>query len=262
MTRKNLGILEDFEPEIEARARRNHGQTLREKRKKQREQADSEETTSTINEESTDSSHHPTDTAPTPITEAIHAPMADQTIHELAVAPAVQQPLCITFPQGETPFQLKMGLIHLLPTFHGLPIESPHKRLYEFHLVCSSMKPHGVSEDQIKLRAFPFSLSNIAKEWLFYLPPNSITTWTDLNSKFLDRFFLVAKASKISYPQHGLSAHTLIQYFYEGLLPMEMKMIDAASGGALFNMTPTQARELISTMAANSQQFGTTSEPS
>ncbi|KAK9000790.1 hypothetical protein V6N11_081276 [Hibiscus sabdariffa] len=42
---------------------------------------------------------------------------------------------------------------------------------------------------------------------------------------------------------------------------MEMKMIDAASGGALFNMTPTQAKELISTMAANSQQFGALSEP-
>ncbi|KAK8586121.1 hypothetical protein V6N13_130645 [Hibiscus sabdariffa] len=143
----------------------------------------------------------------------------------------------------------------------------------------------GVSEDQIKLRAFPFSLSSIAKEWLFYLPSNSITTWTDLNSKFLGRFFPVVKASEIrrsiigikqkheeslyeywerykklcaSCPQHRLSDHTLIQYFYEGLLPMEMKMIDAASGGALFNMTPTQARELISMMAANSQQFGAT----
>ncbi|KAK8612674.1 hypothetical protein V6N13_092785 [Hibiscus sabdariffa] len=38
-------------------------------------------------------------------------------------------------------------------------------------------------------------------------------------------------------------------------------MIDAASGGSLFNMTPTQAKDLISTMAANSQQFGTISEP-
>ncbi|KAK9017028.1 hypothetical protein V6N11_079515 [Hibiscus sabdariffa] len=171
--------------------------------------------------------------------------MADQTIRELAVAPAVQQPLCITFPQGDTPFQLKTGLIHLLPTFHGLSSESPHKHLFEFHLVCSSMKPQGVSEDQIKLCAFPFSLSGIDKEWLFYLPPNSITTWTDLNSKFLDR----------------LSEQTLIQYFYEGLLPMEMKMIEAASGGAIFNMMPTQAKELISTMAANSQQFGAISEP-
>ncbi|KAK8676841.1 hypothetical protein V6N13_142403 [Hibiscus sabdariffa] len=39
-------------------------------------------------------------------------------------------------------------------------------------------------------------------------------------------------------------------------------MIDAASGGALFNMTPTLEKELISTMAANSQQFGAISEPS
>ncbi|KAK8660239.1 hypothetical protein V6N13_051172 [Hibiscus sabdariffa] len=38
-------------------------------------------------------------------------------------------------------------------------------------------------------------------------------------------------------------------------------MIDSASGRALFNTTPTQARELISTMAANSQQFGVISEP-
>ncbi|KAK8991104.1 hypothetical protein V6N11_062128 [Hibiscus sabdariffa] len=102
------------------------------------------------------------------------------------------------------------------------------------------------------------------------------------------RFFSVAKASEIrrsilgikqkyeeslyeywerykrlcaSCPQHGLSDQTLVQYFYEGLLPMEMKMIDAASDGALFNMTPTQAKELILKMAANSQQFGALSEP-
>ncbi|KAG8490272.1 hypothetical protein CXB51_016045 [Gossypium anomalum] len=42
---------------------------------------------------------------------------------------------------------------------------------------------------------------------------------------------------------------------------MEMKMIDAASGGALVNMTPQRARELISTMAANSQQYRPNSEP-
>ncbi|KAL4332941.1 hypothetical protein GQ457_07G000080 [Hibiscus cannabinus] len=276
--------LVEFDPEIEASARRAQGQLRREK-KKRREQSNSERTTDSTNEESTDSTNHPNDPAP-PI-EIPRAPMAEQTIRQLAAAPTIQQPLCITFPQGDTPFQLKTGLIHLLPTFHGLPSESPHKHLSEFHLVCSSMKPQGVSEDQIKLRAFPFSLSGIAKEWLFNLPPNSIT-WTDLNNKFLDRFFPAAKASEIrrsilgikqkyeetlheywerykklcaSCPQHGLSEQTLVQYFYEGLLPTEMKIIDAASGGALCNMTPTQAKDLISTMAANSQQFGTISEP-
>ncbi|KAK8680999.1 hypothetical protein V6N13_053407 [Hibiscus sabdariffa] len=208
MTRKNPGILADFEPEIEARARRIHGQTLRNKRKKQQEQANSEETTSATTEESTDSSQNPaisesTSTNPFDANNTPRAnptpnePMGDQTIRELAAAPTVQQPLCITFPQGTTPFQLKTILIHLLPTFHRLPSESPHKHLTEFHLVCSSMKPQGVSEDQIKLRAFSFSLSRIAKDWLFYLPPNSITTWTKLHSKFLDRFFPATKASEI-----------------------------------------------------------------
>ncbi|KAL4347002.1 hypothetical protein GQ457_17G001710 [Hibiscus cannabinus] len=285
MTRSNPTELVEFDPEIEASARRAQGQLRREK-KKRREQSNSERTADSTNEESTDSTNHPND--PTPPIKVPRAPMAEQTIRQLAAAPTVQQPLCITFPQGDTPFQLKTGLIHLLPTFHGLPSESPHKHLSEFHLVCSSMKPQGVSEDQIKLRAFPFLLSGIAKEWLFYLPPNSITTWTDLNNKFLVRFFPTAKASEIrrsilgikqkyeetlheywerykklcaSCPQHGLSEQTLVQYFYEGLLPTEMKIIDAASGGALCNMTPTQAKDLISTMAANSQQFGAISEP-
>ncbi|XP_016742604.1 uncharacterized protein [Gossypium hirsutum] len=42
---------------------------------------------------------------------------------------------------------------------------------------------------------------------------------------------------------------------------MEMKMIDTASGRALVNMTPQRARELISTIAANSQQYRPPMEP-
>ncbi|KAK9043149.1 hypothetical protein V6N11_071498 [Hibiscus sabdariffa] len=111
----------------------------------------------------------------------------DQTIRELVAAPDDQQPLCITFPNGETPFFLKTGLIHLLSTFCGLPNENPHKHLKEFHMVCLSTKPQGVSDDQIKLCAFPFSLAGSAKDWLFDLPSNSVTTWTEMARLFLDR---------------------------------------------------------------------------
>ena len=41
---------------------------------------------------------------------------------------------------------------------------------------------------------------------------------------------------------------------------MERRMMDAASGGAIVNKTPQAARDLISTMAANSQQFGSNQE--
>ncbi|XP_024964034.1 uncharacterized protein LOC112504312 [Cynara cardunculus var. scolymus] len=64
----------------------------------------------------------------------------------------------------------------------------------------------------------------------------------------------------VSCPQHEISDELLIQYFYQGLLPMEKKMMDDASGGAIVNKTPTQARTLIDTMAENSKQFGVRSD--
>ncbi|PIN02017.1 hypothetical protein CDL12_25472 [Handroanthus impetiginosus] len=57
-------------------------------------------------------------------------------------------------------------------------------------------------------------------------------------------------------PQHGISEQLLIQYFYEGLMPIERMMIDATSRGAIANKTLREARSLISIMAANPQQFG------
>jgi hypothetical protein len=49
----------------------------------------------------------------------------------------------------------------------------------------------------------------------------------------------------------------LIQYFYEGLMPIDCSIIDAANGGALVDKTLEVARQLISNMAANPKQFGT-----
>ena len=115
----------------------------------------------------------------------------NQTLKELAVLDLNQQPLCVTFPtlDATTTFELKSGLIHLLPTFHGLAGEDHHKHLKDLHVVCTSMKPTGVTEDQIKLRAFSFSLKDSAKDWLYYLPFGSIKTWNEMNKLFLEKYF-------------------------------------------------------------------------
>jgi hypothetical protein len=209
----------------------------------------------------------------------------NRTLKELAAPDLNQQPLCITFPTLDvaTTFELKSGLIHLLPTFHGLAGEDPHKHLKELHVVCTSMKPTGVTEEQIKLRAFPFSLKDSAKDWLYYLPSGSIITWNEMKRLFLEKYFPASRAANIrkeicgvrqhneeslheywerfkklcaSCPHHQISEQLLIQYFYEGLLCTDRSMIDAASGGALVDKTPDAARNLIANMAANSQQFG------
>ena len=44
----------------------------------------------------------------------------------------------------------------------------------------------------------------------------------------------------------------LIQYFYEGLTMRDRSTLDAASGGALVDKTPMEAKNLIANMATNS----------
>ncbi|KAL5572943.1 hypothetical protein UlMin_022540 [Ulmus minor] len=52
-------------------------------------------------------------------------------------------------------------------------------------------------------------------------------------------------------PHHGLPLWMQVQTFYNGLLPNTQTMVDAASGGALFNKTPEEGYELIEVMASN-----------
>ena len=138
-----------------------------------------------------------------------------KTLKEVANPNVNQQPLCIEFPNIDVAFELKSGLIHLLPTFQGLAGEDPYKYLKEFHIFCSTMKPQGVIEEHIKLRAFPFSLANKAKDWLYYLPSGSIRTWIDLKRKFLEKFFPPSRAGTIQKEISGIlqnNAETLYEY--------------------------------------------------
>ncbi|MCI19974.1 hypothetical protein A2U01_0041134, partial [Trifolium medium] len=160
--------------------------------------------------------------------------------------------------------------------------EDPHKHLKEFQVVCSTpLRPEGITEDHVKLRAFPFSLQGAAKDWLYYLEPNYVSSWADLKKVFLEKYFPASRAASIrkeicgirqgnetlaeywerfkqlvsSCPQHQITEQLLIQYFYEGLQPMDRSILDAASGGALVDKTPAAAKTLIENMSLNSQQF-------
>ncbi|RDX61488.1 hypothetical protein CR513_60280, partial [Mucuna pruriens] len=88
-------------------------------------------------------------------------------LKELATLDVLYQPWCIQYPQLESAqtYELKSRLIHLLPKFHGLA--DPHKHLKEFHVVCSTMRLQGISEDYIKMKAFSFSLDGATKDWLY-----------------------------------------------------------------------------------------------
>ncbi|KAI9112845.1 hypothetical protein K1719_016162 [Acacia pycnantha] len=47
------------------------------------------------------------------------------TLKELGAPDVNYQPLCIQYPDLAANFELKSGLIHLLPKFHGLAVSAP-----------------------------------------------------------------------------------------------------------------------------------------
>ncbi|RDX98254.1 hypothetical protein CR513_18850, partial [Mucuna pruriens] len=104
----------------------------------------------------------------------------DRTLKELAMPDVVYQPWCIEYSQLKPTqsYELKSGLLQLLPKFHGLAGEDPHKNLKEFHI--------GIPKDYIKMKAFPF-LDGAAKDWL-YIQPTLFNTWGDMKCTFLEKF--------------------------------------------------------------------------
>ncbi|XP_062028611.1 uncharacterized protein LOC133744532 [Rosa rugosa] len=234
------------------------------------------------------SPHQEPPNAPLPLLLPPPPPMA-LTIRQLStsVIPPGGVPTCITYPaaaEGLTAdFELKSGLLHRLPTFHGLPMEDPNNHLMEFQFICTSMKPQGADEHILKLKAFPFSLADKAKQWLYELPSGRITSWGDMMKAFLEKYFptsrIIMLRKKISgiqqgqdesyadyyerfkslttqCPQHGLKTETLLTCFYDGLTSLERDMLDAASGGSFVDKEPAAGMILIENRALNQQQYG------
>ena len=81
--------------------------------------------------------------------------------------------------------------------FHGMRDEDPYGHLTRFSRVCSTFQLNGATDDAIRLRLFPFSLTDQALTWLDSLPQGAITSWTDLQTKFLQKYFPVAKTARL-----------------------------------------------------------------
>ncbi|CAN6543412.1 unnamed protein product [Malus baccata var. baccata] len=178
----------------------------------------------------------------------------NHTLRELATPNTNQQPLCITYPNAEGGFELKSGLIHYLPKFHGFSTEDANKHLMEFHVLCSGMRLANVDDEQVKLRAFPFTLEAKAKELLYNLPPGSMNAWNQVKQAFLEQYFSATKAASIRKDicairqQHGEPFGDYYERFTH--------LVASSSGGAFMDKTPTNAKALLKNIAGNTRQFG------
>ncbi|XP_068323130.1 uncharacterized protein [Pyrus communis] len=114
-------------------------------------------------------------------------------------------------------------------------MEDPNKHLKEFEVVCSSMTPVNVDGCILKMKAFPFSLMDKAKDWLYDLAPGTVTSWESMKRAFLEKFFPTSRI-------------ILLRKRISGIQQEE-------AGGALVDKTPRDAKVLIANRALNAQQY-------
>ena len=97
-------------------------------------------------------------------------------LEEFSLPPTVIQFVIRKPPIQANNFELKVVTLQLLQgiQFHGLPSEDPNTHFTSFLEVCDNVKYNGVTKEAIRLRLFPLSLRDKAKQWLTSEPPDSI----------------------------------------------------------------------------------------
>ena len=74
---------------------------------------------------------------------------------------------CIRYPNvAVRSFELKLSVLNYLPIFYALENKDPYNHLNDFHAICQTFKYENFSDDDVKLRLFPFSLKDRARSWL------------------------------------------------------------------------------------------------
>ena len=160
--------------------------------------------------------------------------------------------------------------------FHGLHFEDPYQHLRDFLKLTDSVDLNADTRETTRLRLFQFSLRDQASQWLERFPAGSITTWDDLTSCFLAKYFPPGRTSKLrndilkfqqhqgetlyeawtrfkdllrKLPHHGIELWLQNQMFYYHIHPSVKQAIDQAAGGRLLDKSAEESWELIEDLA-------------
>nr|GFC74584.1 reverse transcriptase domain-containing protein [Tanacetum cinerariifolium] len=147
-----------------------------------------------------------------------------------------------------------------------------HNHLRFFNKVTSTFRHPEVPNTTVKLLLFPFSLEGEARIWLDKEPPQSILTWEDLVSKFINQFFPPSKTTYLrneitnflqksnetfneawerfkdllrQCPHHEFSELHQLDTFYNALNPNDEDALDSAAGGNFINKIPRECLSII-----------------
>ncbi|CAM8996360.1 unnamed protein product [Rhodiola kirilowii] len=112
----------------------------------------------------------------------------EPTMGELCDPNFRNQPWCIYEGPELEGIIINSAVVHHLPKFLGRHGESATTHLQRLLGVCQNLRPYGVEVEDFKLKAFYFSLIDVAIDWFLSLPSGSIQTWDQIQKKFLAKY--------------------------------------------------------------------------
>jgi hypothetical protein len=208
-----------------------------------------------------------------------------RTLRDYLQPTRTSTPSCVVFPANARNFDIKPGVIQLLPKFHGLDSESPYLHLKEFDEVIATLHLNNVTDDVVKLTLFPFSLKEKAKSWLHSLRPSTIGTWQVMTREFLKKFFPTHKTNTLrrnimnfaikenetffqcwerfkelllACPHHGYETWRVISFFYDSLSSSMRQFVEMMCNGEFMSKAPDEAWDYFDLLAENAQVWDTT----
>ncbi|CAM8987044.1 unnamed protein product [Rhodiola kirilowii] len=120
------------------------------------------------------------------------------------------------------------------------------------------------------------------------LPSGSITSWDQMQRKFMDKYYSHSKAAQTrkelsmlrqgraetlfdylerfrhleeSCPNHRIPQRMMLEYFMDGMVLMERRMLDASAQGSILDMYPEEIWELIGRVAESTRYLEETYKP-
>lgn len=209
---------------------------------------------------------------------------ANEFMGELDIPTIPASPSSILLPTVARNYELKSSHLNMLPSFYGLPNEDPLTHIKDIFNVVSSFPLTGVTEDQLRMRVFPYTLKDKAKYWLNSLKPGSLTTWAAIQKKFLEKYFSTQKTDMLrdkillfaqqddesfceawerfngllnQCPHHGIPLKLQMRMFYKGLTSSSHNIVTNFAGGSFKTKTPEETYELFEGIAMETQHTDT-----